>query len=1004
MSWQTRALGIGAALAAAFVAASGEAQARPRPGLRKRHHFRSMPAPPRAKTPAVGANGAADTSSRAPVAGAALEGGFRQDIVSSGALLAMSPKRALVLNSYRGLTLVDTGDPSKPRILASVAIDGTGERMLLGTDEVAIVSGTYDDKGARTTVTSVSIGDASLTVAGTVGFAGSLSDAARAGDDLILVSGDGYYGPIVYMGAPGGVTPAGANGTTTNLPKAMNSTGGLVKPGMMPPWYVDGAKSHVARVRIGADRSPSLLGTLDLDGSIGGDALTGTAAVLALLASDPAASPNPTLQTPNGPIGWTAPHVQLVHVADDATGAPTDAGELKVDSLTGVAGLDLAGSTLRALGYGDNGESVVTFDVSGGAPIALGSFALSSWPSAFAFSGGVFVYGTTEWNYDTTTPPPDPVFDPNGVVVAFGGKPGMNVPMGRTAAGGPTSGTTSGPTSSLYVVDLSDPANPAAGGSADLGAGWISAFSAVPGGIVGTLYGYDQGSGSTTLFRADLSNPAAPSVTGTVTLSAYANLGPVLGDLLLVNGGSNDANGSFVPSTQLVDLSAGGLVLGGSFAAGSWTTDAARDANLLGLASYDRLTLVDVGDPANPAVDGEVRFVVNVAGFAALGPSTGAALTTDYMGGDVEIRTVSLPAADALAPLDVVKVATGDAQMFAAAPYLYVVATDWTTGRATVTVVDATDPSHLALRGSLDLASYPGQVFLKGGALLLLRDSDSLFTTNAKGKRRAAKDAFGRAAKSWLQDGLSAVLDVVDLSDPDAPRAALRLRLRWDFTCDAVLSGDSLYVTSYVDVTGPNDPNEEYSYQVREIDVTDPLQPSLGDAVEVPGTLAAAAGVPHQVLTTDYVWDDTTGTTTSTLHLVDLSLDWQDRVLASHQLDGWAETVTVGGGYAYVETENWDGASQKAELSTYSVAGLTSTSTLDRDRGAYQGDIRGGCLFLRTWGWTGAIDVYSLASPASPSFAASHDVAGLSGDIVVLGGRAYVAGGLYGVESFDLSK
>jgi hypothetical protein len=50
------------------------------------------------------------------------------------------------------------------------------------------------------------------------------------------------------------------------------------------------------------------------------------------------------------------------------------------------------------------------------------------------------------------------------------------------------------------------------------------------------------------------------------------------------------------------------------------------------------------------------------------------------------------------------------------------------------------------------------------------------------------------------------------------------------------------------------------------------------------------------------------------------------------------------------------------------------------------------------------MDVYSLAAPGVPAFIASHDVAGLSGDVTVLGGRAYVAGGLYGVESFDLSK
>src|SRR5262249_13974225 len=152
-----------------------------------------------------------------------------------------------------------------------------------------------------------------------------------------------------------------------------------------------------------------------------------------------------------------------------------------------------------------------------------------------------------------------------------------------------------------------------------------------------------------------------------------------------------------------------------------------------------------------------------------------------------EIRTVSLPAADAQAPMDTLKVGTGDAQLFARAPFLYVVATDWTTGRSAVHVVDASDPEHLVARGSLDLASYPGQLFQKGDALLLLREAYTLFTADENGVTKPDPDAFGRCPRSWLRDDLTAVLDVVDLSDPDAPSAAERLRLRWDWSGEAVL-------------------------------------------------------------------------------------------------------------------------------------------------------------------------------------------------------------------------
>lgn len=1015
MRFDGRVMAFGAAvMAAALLAGAGDVEARARRG-RRNAHFKSQPAPARARTPALGADGAAEPSGAGPVADSALEGSFRQEAIDGGALVAMGPGRALLLNSYRGLSLIDTSDPAAPRVLASVSVDGTGQRMFLGTGEVAILSVKWDADGAHTLVTSVAIGGATLTVSGTVSVDGWLTDAVREGDDVLLVSGGGWYGPVMYADAAGAGPASGAN-----TPKRMRrpaavrpqrvrakAPNGAMAPDMMMPWYGGDATSHVARVRIGADGAPVLLGTLDVKGSLLAHALRGTDAVLAVQDwnSGPIVAGG---GDPSNSGVWAPPVVSLLRVADDAAGAPVAGAKLDLTTFSGISALDRDGDTLRALAWTDAGQALATFDLAGGALAAEDSLSLGDWPSAFAFSGGAFVYGTTAWTYDDL--PKDPVFDPNGVADAFGG-----------VRDGQTPGMVSGPDSTLHVVDLRDPAHLVAGGTIPLGAGWIGGIVAVDGDAVVATYDYGETESTTSLSRVELSVPSAPSLTSSLTKPGYQSPGPVLGDLLLLNGGATDESGSFRPTTWLVDLSGGGLAGGGAFDTPSWTSDVARDANLLGLAAYDRLTLVDVTSVASPQVRGDVRLVVNVAGFTALDAATGAALTTDYLGGDVEIRTVSLPSADALAPLDVLKVGTGDAQMYAAAPYLYVVATDWRTGRSTVSVIDASDPANLVARGSLDLASYPGQVFLKGRALLLLREAYTLFETNDSGRTKASSDAFGRCPKSWLRDEFTAVLDVVDLSDPDRPTAAERLRMRWDFAGQALLSGDSLYVPSYVDVTQPDDEYEQYSYQVREIDVTDPLDPRANAAAEVPGTLVAATGDPHRVLTAGYAWDETTGRTTSTLHLVDLSLGWRDRVLASRDLPGYPETVTASGGHAYVATQDWGGvvytadgtmapnsvmAPAAAELLTLDLAGasLTETSKIERDRGAWAAQVAGGCLFLRTWGWTGALDVYSLAAPAAPRFVASKDVAGVAGDVTVVGGRGYVPAGFYGVASFDLAK
>lgn len=979
-----------AVLSAGLVALTTDADARPRRGNRARHHFRSRRAPDQPRTPALGndASGAADS----PVAGGAAEGSFRQDVIGGGTLLAMSPGRALVLSSYRGLSLVDTTDPDVPKVLASVAVEGTGQRMLLGDGEVAVVSGAWDADGAYTLISGVAISDAGLAAKGSVRTKGNFVAGARNGADVLVVTTDGWYGPIYTMDAAGAY-PGGDPATGQRKAKRMqrrsllDPTGGAGN-GIVTPGYGGWGDSHVARARIAADGTPTLLGAADVAGSVSAQTVTGTEALLSVLSRDEST--------------YAAYAASLVRVADGDDGAPAVAATLALND--SVSTLDRDGDTLRALSWDGAGTTVLTFDLGGGAITKLATFETGTWPSAFAFSGGAFVYATTAWDYAEPQLPNDPVFDPNGVADAMGGI----VKSTATTAGG-------GATSTLHCVDLRDAAHPAAGGSLDLGAGWIGGLVAVANGVVGTTFDYTGGDASTGLFRADVSDPTSPSLAGSADVGGYASLGPVLGDLLLVNGGDVATDGSFRPATTLVDLAGDGLAVGGSFTPRSWTADAARAGDLLGLAGYDRVTFVRIGEVANPSLAGEVRLVVNVAGFAALSDSVGAALTTDYLGGDVEIRTVSLPAADALAPLAVLKVATGDAQLFAHGAFLYVVATDWTTGRAAVHVVDATDPSHPVARGSLDLASYPGQIFQKGDALLFLREAYTLFTQDENGVTKPDPDAFGRCPRSWLRDDLTAVLDVVDLSDPDAPAAAERLRLRWDWSGNAVMDGDSLYVSAYVDVTQPGDEFDAYAYRVREIDVTDPLHPSASPAIDVPGTLVAGSGTPHRVLTADYTWDPQTGATTSTLHLVDLSLAWRARVVGSATIDGYPETVTTSAGRAYVVAETWNAyvANEPAKLSDPSASlyafdlggdALTQTAKIARDSGAFGGEVSSGCLFLRTWGWTGALDVYSLDDPSSPGFAATHEVVGLAGGVTVVAGRVYVAGGPYGVRSFELGK
>lgn len=1028
MNWRNRVVGIALGFAGAgFLVVATEADAGPanrgevaakargrKP--RKPKQFRSLPAPTRSATPGTNDAGA-PAQDAGPVAGAAAEGDFRQDVIDTGSLLAMSPGRALALNQYRGLHLIDTSNPAAPRVLSTLRVTGTGQRMLLGAGNVVVVSDTYGQDGGHTLVTSVATAGDTLVAEGSVSLDGSLRDAAREGDEITVVTGANWWGPY-FVGPVYSVADAGGNvgpsmagkragkrafpngaafepdarddGSGTPPGGLGNDPAGIPTGDAGIPWTYDGSAT-VARIHVGESGAPSLLGTVNVAGSLMTHALTGTDAVLAVyeytLSDGAAGTDTGTGSDPMDPNGGTGRTItgyatKLVRVEDGAGGAPEVVGSADLGATQSVAAIDRSGESLRIVGYEAAGAVVATFDLTGtGAPVAQGSLALAEYPSSWTFAGDAFAYTTVTY-------------------------PNWNTEQKQDAEA----------TTTLHVVDLRNTSAPAEASATDLGTGYTGQLLRAGSGVLAPLYTWSD-AGTTRIVHADLTDPAAPPLTDSGALDGSWYVSNVLGNLALLAGGEIDETGAYRPAVRLANLS-GGISVGGDVPVSTWVSTVARDGDLLGVGSYDRLTLIDVSDIGAPEAKGEVRLLVNAAGFAPLSDTTGAVLATDYVTGTIEIRSVSLPSADALSPIDVLDVGTGDAQMYAAGSMLYVVATDWATGRANLHVVDASDPSDLRLRGSLDLASYPGQVFLKGDALLLLRDAASLFTTNANGRLVAERDPFGRGSRSWLRDELTAVLDVVDLRDPDAPKAGGRLRVRCDFAGQAILAGDSLYVPSYEDVSGQDPSNDggygEYAYFVREIDLADPLRPRAGKLTSVPGTLIAAANAPHQVLTASYEWDEFTGASTSSVNVVDLSLPFETRVLATRAVDGYIGTAVADGTRTYVTTETWGGYviaedgtvtyPPASQLLTLGLSDLAVRSASDRATGSYGAEIAGNCLFIRTWGWVGGLDVYSLADADAPSFTKATDVAGQTGRIHVIDGRAYIAGGLFGVESFDLAK
>lgn len=985
------------ALVASDTADAGRGRGR---GRGRRHRFFSAQAPAKGRTPATDANGAAAGASR-DVAGAAVEGPSRKNTLEGGTAIVLSATRALVANPYRGLAIVDVTDPDAPSVLGSVTLDGSADRVFVSGTTALVVSRSTDAAGGATKIIAVDLADESApAVTGDVSVTGDLLDVSQSGGDLVLVTTSVNYSMYADMTAgPGGAptndyVDAANNGLLPPGAPRKSARGGAAQGDMLPgfwfPWGGDG-KVRVARISQGTDGAPVVVGELALDGSV---LARSTADDTTVLIVDRRANYYPGGpvyfgggnsgdnggETPNPGVPFNAGAIEIVAI--DVSGAPAQTGSAAMYDLSGVSSVDVSDGVARLVGWANDGSSVVqTYSLSGGTPVALGSAALAAWPAASVFAGDRFAYTTTEWTYDADpTKAGDFVADPTV-------------------------------TTTLSVVDLSDAANPAAGGTTTLTSGWTASLGVAGTDVIATTSEYADGVQTTHIDRVSLADASAPTVSVTVAIDGSFYVTPdtagAAGELLLLQGGAISDSGAWIPQAIPVSLVNGGLAVGAAFDS-QWVAASAWSRPILALGSADSLKLVDLTDISNPVQRGSVRLAVNVADLAVVSDSAAACLVTDWVGGTIEIRTVSLPEADALKPLDTVTLGTGDARLFRDGSMLYVLSTDWSTGRGDLTVVDASDPSHLAVRGSLDLASYPGQAFLVNGAMVLVREAWSLVETNdVTGKTRALPDPFGRCATGWLRDELSAVIDIVDLSDPDAPRAARRKRVRWDASGEAMLRGNSLYVPSYQ--WGPPSPDgyDQVAYGIREIDLTDPLAARVGPLRDVPGSLVAATDEAGRVLTVSYGFDETTGVFDATLQLVNLrATDWRSRVVAARGLAGTPGAVVAGDGQAYVATESWNQVtgSSEFELAALSLADLNVSSRQDRTRSGWGGTISGNHLFLRSWGWTGSIDAYDLADAGNPVLAATAEVDGVGTSIGVAGGRAFVPAGYRGVLSFDLTR
>jgi hypothetical protein len=520
---------------------------------------------------------------------------------------------------------------------------------------------------------------------------------------------------------------------------------------------------------------------------------------------------------------------------------------------------------------------------------------------------------------------------------------------------------------------------------------------------------------------------------------------PEQGLILFPFSAWSKSEGKQVGGVQLIDLGAGALTLRGLIRDAGWVERGVPrgPTDVLTLGS-EVFQAVDITNRDQPRLRSRLELARNSLAFAPITNEYGIELSGDYYSTQAALSVTPLSNPDTPTPAARLPIPATYARMFPSGSFAYLLTQEEvrdnqgtvTTYASRVRVADATDPLQPRLRGSLDLlqGSAAGYGFWYGpwGQEALLVDGSILaIYRSGYGGAPAYVDAATASPTVFSPyEKQSAALQMVDLSDPDAPMLASTVTFddtAW--TSGLRASGKILYLSGYQSVFLRAE-GSFVRYELRRIDVSEPANPRLLPAVNIPGTFVDASLDGGILYTLEGWYDENTCREKTFLRV--LSLEGDRAVLRSSiELPGYVAGIAVQGASAFAVTREWTygppgGVSPAiadravtAEPSTMPPwGGGTGSSKLvaidltdpDAVRVAGQTEVpanyahlqkvEAGRAFLAS-----GIGVYSyrVDDLTQPRFEKFFRTQGYSQDISVRGDRAFVPSGYYGVQVLDLS-
>ncbi len=583
----------------------------------------------------------------------------------------------------------------------------------------------------------------------------------------------------------------------------------------------------------------------------------------------------------------------------------------------------------------------------------------------------------------------------------------------------------------LWVLDLSDPANPKVEGELIV-PGWSTHIEPLGDRLV--ALGVDDENGwkvAVSLF--DVSDPTNPSLINRLSFgeedgwSHTAGYNDVkaftvledLGLILLPYTGSGYADGTYQTDhrLQLIDYSPEQLVERGWVRQKGDVLRGRVQEDRLFSVSSDELQVIDAADRDHPQVTATLALAANISDFMPLDNGHGVQGVyedaTTY-----RLQSVPLSDPDSLSPVgSVTSTDAAVAGLFGNGHFIYLASNPYNAypaamdekvygdGATRLTVYDFENPDNPIQRGSIDISGgnvrpvpMPADANAAGAAAMYPYYGGADLIQVKPDVMALIQGAYDHGYYMENGETTGPQLTTIDLSDPDAPAQAAQTTLDAPGATAWFARNNILYF-SYPGERETNDDNRTLArYYLGRVDLTDPANPAVLAPVNIPGVCVGMEGFGPYIYTIDRQWIPNGGWEVSfnSLKLVDGEAYLLDGITLENQ-DHFA---IIADGLAWLSSAGYmrDGGG-------LTVVDLTDPENLAAHKHSVTGSYprvigaSGAKAFVNV---TGGTACYDASVPADLRLDAFKSHGGWSDRIRFKDDRAYLPLGYFGVWARDL--